>query len=73
VALSHKGSIRNALESVASAKLTRNRLSQRAKWRARFDLTVAGQDPVEMRLDFRAYDKALSETSPSQYHVLTAA
>ncbi|MBX6323273.1 MAG: glucan biosynthesis protein D, partial [Rhodospirillaceae bacterium] len=37
-------------------------------WRAQFDLTVAGSDPVEMRLYLRAGDKALSETWLYQYH-----
>lgn len=37
-------------------------------WRAQFDLTVAGSDPVEMRLFLRAGDKILSETWAYQYH-----
>jgi glucans biosynthesis protein len=37
-------------------------------WRAQFDLTVMGQDPVEMRLFLRAGDKILSETWSFQYH-----
>jgi glucans biosynthesis protein len=37
-------------------------------WRAQFDLTVPGSDPVEMRLYLRAGDKILSETWAYQYH-----
>jgi len=37
-------------------------------WRAQFDLTVTGPDPVEMRLYLRADDKTLSETWLYQYH-----
>ena len=37
-------------------------------WRAQFDLTVNGPDPVEMRLYLRAGDKTLSETWLYQYH-----
>jgi len=37
-------------------------------WRAQFDLTVSGTDPVEMRLYLRAGDKTLSETWLYQYH-----
>jgi glucans biosynthesis protein len=37
-------------------------------WRAQFDLTVAGSDPVEMRLFLRSGDKILSETWAYQYH-----
>jgi periplasmic glucans biosynthesis protein len=37
-------------------------------WRAQFDLTVTGQEPVEMRLFLRAGDKTLSETWLYQYH-----
>ena len=37
-------------------------------WRAQFDLTVTGADPVEMRLFLRAGEKTLSETWLSQYH-----
>ncbi|HXW70719.1 MAG TPA: glucan biosynthesis protein D [Methylocella sp.] len=37
-------------------------------WRAQFDLTVSGPDPVEMRLYLRAGDKTLSETWLYQYH-----
>jgi periplasmic glucans biosynthesis protein len=37
-------------------------------WRAQFDLTVTGPDPVEMRLYLRAGDKTLSETWLYQYH-----
>ncbi len=36
-------------------------------WRAQFDLTVTGADPVEMRLFLRAGDKILSETWMFQY------
>jgi glucans biosynthesis protein len=37
-------------------------------WRAQFDLTVSGTDPVEMRLFLRSGDKTLSETWLYQYH-----
>jgi periplasmic glucans biosynthesis protein len=37
-------------------------------WRAQFDLTVAGADPVEMRLYLRAGERTLSETWLYQYH-----
>ncbi len=37
-------------------------------WRAQFDLTVTGSDPVELRLYLRDGDKALSETWLYQYH-----
>jgi periplasmic glucans biosynthesis protein len=37
-------------------------------WRAQFDLTVEGQEPVEMRLFLKAADKILSETWLFQYH-----
>ncbi|MGI8570407.1 MAG: glucan biosynthesis protein [Methylocella sp.] len=37
-------------------------------WRTQFDLTVAGPDPVEMRLFLRAGEKTLSETWLYQYH-----
>jgi periplasmic glucans biosynthesis protein len=37
-------------------------------WRAQFDLTVTGSDPVEMRLFLRAGEKILSETWLYQYH-----
>jgi periplasmic glucans biosynthesis protein len=37
-------------------------------WRAQFDLTVEGPDPVEMRLFLRSGDKTLSETWLHQYH-----
>ena len=37
-------------------------------WRAQFDLTVTGADPVEMRLFLRAGEKILSETWLYQYH-----
>jgi len=37
-------------------------------WRAQFDLTVAGSEPVEMRLYLRDKDAVLSETWLYQYH-----
>lgn len=37
-------------------------------WRAQFDLTVEGQDPVEMRLYLSDNDKVLSESWLYQYH-----
>lgn len=37
-------------------------------WRAEFDLTVDGNDPVDMRLFLKAGDKTLSETWLYQYH-----
>jgi glucans biosynthesis protein len=37
-------------------------------WRAQFDLTVEGSDPVEMRLFLRNADKVLSENWLFQYH-----
>ncbi|GAC1563340.1 MAG: glucan biosynthesis protein D [Beijerinckiaceae bacterium] len=37
-------------------------------WRAQFDLAVAGEEPVEIRLFLRAGDKILSETWLFQYH-----
>jgi periplasmic glucans biosynthesis protein len=37
-------------------------------WRAQFDLTVTGADPVEMRLYLRAGETTLSETWLYQYH-----
>lgn len=37
-------------------------------WRAQFDLTVTGAEPVEMRLFLRAGEKTLSETWLYQYH-----
>jgi glucans biosynthesis protein len=37
-------------------------------WRAQFDLTVSGSEPVEMRLFLRAGEKILSETWLYQYH-----
>ena len=37
-------------------------------WRAQFDLTVDGTDPVEMRLFLRSQDTVLSETWLYQYH-----
>ena len=39
-------------------------------WRAEFDLTVPGHDPVEMRLFLRTGDKILSETWLYQYSPL---
>jgi glucans biosynthesis protein len=37
-------------------------------WRAEFDLTVDGHDPVEMRLFLRTADQVLTETWLYQYH-----
>ena len=37
-------------------------------WRAQFDLTVDGHDPVEMRLYLKAKDEVLTETWLYQYH-----
>lgn len=37
-------------------------------WRAQFDLTVSGGDPVEIRLFLRAGEKILSETWLYQHH-----
>jgi periplasmic glucans biosynthesis protein len=37
-------------------------------WRAQFDLTVAGTEPVEIRLFLRSETKVLSETWAFQYH-----
>jgi glucans biosynthesis protein len=37
-------------------------------WRAQFDLTVTGDEPVEMRLFLRSGGKILSETWVFQYH-----
>ena len=37
-------------------------------WRAQFDLTVDGKDPVEMRMFLRNGDQVLSETWLYQYH-----
>ncbi|WP_424362853.1 glucan biosynthesis protein [Methylocystis parvus] len=37
-------------------------------WRAQFDLTVDGADPVEMRLSLRNGEKVLTETWLFQYH-----
>jgi glucans biosynthesis protein len=37
-------------------------------WRAQFDLTVTGTDPVEMRCFLRLGDKVLTETWLYQYH-----
>ena len=39
-------------------------------WRAQFDLTADGEDPVEMRLYLRAGDQVLTETWLFQYHPL---
>jgi len=39
-------------------------------WRAQFDLTVAGDEPVEMRLSLKNGDEALSENWLYQYHPL---
>jgi glucans biosynthesis protein len=36
-------------------------------WRAQFDLTVDGEDPVDMRLYLRNKEKTLSETWLFQY------
>ena len=37
-------------------------------WRAQFDFTVDGKDPVEMRLTCKHGDEVLSETWLYQYH-----
>ena len=37
-------------------------------WRASFDLTVDGNDPVDLRLFLKSGDKTLSETWLYQYH-----
>lgn len=37
-------------------------------WRAQFDLTVGGEDPVEMRAYLRLGDRVLTETWMYQYH-----
>lgn len=37
-------------------------------WRAQFDLTVTGSEPVEMRLFLRSGERILSETWLYQYH-----
>jgi periplasmic glucans biosynthesis protein len=37
-------------------------------WRAHFDLTVDGRDPVEMRLFLKVKDEVLTETWLYQYH-----
>jgi glucans biosynthesis protein len=37
-------------------------------WRAQFDLTVQGTEPVEMRLFLKSGADALSETWTYQYH-----
>ncbi|MBL8588795.1 MAG: glucan biosynthesis protein D [Methylobacteriaceae bacterium] len=37
-------------------------------WRAQFDLTVTGEEPVEMRCYLRAGDQILTETWAYQYH-----
>ena len=42
--------------------------SVKGHWRAQFDLTVTGSDPVEMRLQLKVNDKIISETWLFQYH-----
>jgi glucans biosynthesis protein len=37
-------------------------------WRAQFDLTVDGNEPVEMRLFLRSGEQLLSESWMFQYH-----
>ena len=37
-------------------------------WRAEFDLSVTGAEPVEMRCFLRKGDEVLSETWLYQYH-----
>ena len=37
-------------------------------WRAQFDLTVEGKEPVEMRCFLKSGDKVLTETWLYQYH-----
>ncbi len=37
-------------------------------WRAQFDLTVAGEEPVEMRCFLRLGDRVLTETWMYQHH-----
>ena len=37
-------------------------------WRAQFDLTVDGTDPVEMRLFLKLKDQVLTESWLYQYH-----
>jgi periplasmic glucans biosynthesis protein len=37
-------------------------------WRAQFDFTPAGPDPVELRLYLRLGDRTLTETWLYQYH-----
>ena len=37
-------------------------------WRAQFDLTVEGEEPVEIRLYLKNGDEVLSETWLYQYH-----
>ena len=37
-------------------------------WRAEFDLTVTGDEPVELRCYLRSGDEVLSETWLFQYH-----
>ena len=41
-------------------------------WRAQFDLTAAGEEPVELRLFLRHDGQALSETWLFQYHPFTS-
>jgi glucans biosynthesis protein len=41
-------------------------------WRAQFDLTVEGRDPVEMRCYLRVDDRVLTETWLYQYHPIPA-
>ena len=38
------------------------------QWRAQFDLTAEGQEPVELRLYLSDGDKILSESWLYQYH-----
>ncbi|WP_426142176.1 glucan biosynthesis protein [Pseudomonas sp. DWP3-1-2] len=45
---------------------------KRDHWRANFDLSVEGKDPVELRLFLRLDDQALSETWLYQYHPFAA-
>jgi periplasmic glucans biosynthesis protein len=42
--------------------------SVKGHWRAWFDLTVTGSDPVEMRLQLKVDEKIISETWLFQYH-----
>ena len=37
-------------------------------WRAQFDLTAEGPDPVEMRLSLKVGDKVVTENWLFQYH-----